>query len=29
VTDPAEFREPHPMLSGARGGHTLALQQLH
>ena len=28
VTDPAEFREPHPMLSGARGGHTLALQQL-
>ena len=28
VTDPAEFREPHPMLSGARGGHTVALQQL-
>jgi putative flavoprotein involved in K+ transport len=28
VTDPAEFREPHPMLSGAHGGHTLALQQL-
>ncbi len=28
VTDPGEFREPHPMLSGARGGHTLALQQL-
>ena len=28
MTDPAEFREPHPMLSGARGGHTLALQQL-
>ena len=28
VTDPAEFREPNPMLSGARGGHTLALQQL-
>ena len=28
VTDRAEFREPHPMLSGARGGHTLALQQL-
>jgi putative flavoprotein involved in K+ transport len=28
VTDPAEFREPHPTLSGARGGHTLALQQL-
>ena len=27
VTDPAEFREPHPMLSGARG-RTLALQQL-
>jgi putative flavoprotein involved in K+ transport len=28
VTDPAEFREANPMLSGARGGHTLALQQL-
>jgi putative flavoprotein involved in K+ transport len=28
VTGPAEFREPHPMLSGAHGGHTLALQQL-
>ena len=28
VTDPAEFREPHPMLSGAHGGQTLALQQL-
>jgi putative flavoprotein involved in K+ transport len=28
VADPAEFREPHPTLSGARGGHTLALQQL-
>jgi putative flavoprotein involved in K+ transport len=28
VTDPGEFREPNPMLSGARGGHTLALQQL-
>lgn len=28
VTDPADFREPHPTLSGARGGHTLALQQL-
>ena len=28
VADPAEFREPHPMLSGARGGHTVALQQL-
>jgi predicted amidohydrolase YtcJ len=28
VTDPAEFREPHPVLSGARGGHTIALQQL-
>jgi putative flavoprotein involved in K+ transport len=28
VTDPGELREAHPMLSGARGGHTLALQQL-
>lgn len=28
VTTPAEFREPHPMLSGAHGGHTIALQQL-
>jgi putative flavoprotein involved in K+ transport len=28
VTDPAELREPHPMLSGGHGGHTLALQQL-
>ena len=28
VTAPAEFREPHPMLSGAHGGHTIALQQL-
>jgi putative flavoprotein involved in K+ transport len=28
VSDPGEFREPHPMLSGARGGHTLALQDL-
>ena len=28
VTDLAEFREPHPMLSGAHGGHTVALQQL-
>jgi putative flavoprotein involved in K+ transport len=28
VTDPTELREPHPMLSGAHGGHTLALQQL-
>jgi putative flavoprotein involved in K+ transport len=28
VTDPAEFREPHPMLSGARGGHTVSYQQL-
>jgi putative flavoprotein involved in K+ transport len=28
VADPGEFREPHPMLSGARGGRTLALQQL-
>src|SRR6516225_284860 len=28
VADPAAFREPHPMLSGARGGHTLSYQQL-
>ena len=28
VTDPAEFTEPHPMLSGAHGGHTVAYQQL-
>jgi putative flavoprotein involved in K+ transport len=28
VTDPAEFGEPHPMLSGARGGHTMSYQQL-
>jgi putative flavoprotein involved in K+ transport len=28
VTAPAEFREPHPMLSGGHGGHTIALQQL-
>jgi putative flavoprotein involved in K+ transport len=28
VTDPAEFRQPHPMLSGAHGGQTLAYQQL-
>jgi putative flavoprotein involved in K+ transport len=28
VTDPAEFREPHPMLSGAHSGQTVALQQL-
>jgi putative flavoprotein involved in K+ transport len=28
VADPAEFREPHPMLSGARGGHTISYQQL-
>jgi putative flavoprotein involved in K+ transport len=28
VTESAEFREPHPTLSGAHGGHTLALQQL-
>ena len=28
VTDPAEFREPHPTLSGGHGGHTIALQQL-
>jgi len=28
VTDPGEFREPHPTLSGAHGGRTIALQQL-
>jgi putative flavoprotein involved in K+ transport len=28
VTDPAEFRRPHPMLSGAHGGQTLSYQQL-
>jgi putative flavoprotein involved in K+ transport len=28
VTDPAQLSEPHPMLSGARGGHTLSYQQL-
>jgi len=28
VADPAEFREPHPMLSGSRGGHTISYQQL-
>jgi putative flavoprotein involved in K+ transport len=28
ITDPAELREPHPMLSGAHGGHTIAYQQL-
>ena len=28
VTDPAQFSEPHPMLSGARGGHTMSYQQL-
>jgi putative flavoprotein involved in K+ transport len=28
VADPAELREPHPMLSGARGGHTISYQQL-
>jgi putative flavoprotein involved in K+ transport len=28
VTDPAQLREPHPMLSGARGGHTVSYQQL-
>jgi putative flavoprotein involved in K+ transport len=28
VSDPAEFRRPHPMLSGAHGGQTLAYQQL-
>jgi len=28
VSDPAEFTEPHPMLSGAHGGHTVSYQQL-
>jgi putative flavoprotein involved in K+ transport len=28
ITDPAQFSEPHPMLSGARGGHTMSYQQL-
>jgi putative flavoprotein involved in K+ transport len=28
VTDPADFRRPHPMLSGAHGGQTLTYQQL-
>ena len=28
VTDPAEFTAPHPMLSGAHGGHTVSYQQL-
>jgi putative flavoprotein involved in K+ transport len=28
ITDPAQFREPHPMLSGAWGGHTVSYQQL-
>jgi putative flavoprotein involved in K+ transport len=28
VTDPAQFTEPHPMLSGAHGGHTVSYQQL-
>jgi len=28
VTDPAAFSEPHPMLSGGGGGHTLSYQQL-
>jgi len=28
VTDRRQLREAHPMLSGARGGHTIALQQL-
>jgi len=28
VGDPAEFTEPHPMLSGAHGGHTVSYQQL-
>ena len=28
VTDPAEFRRPHPMLSGAHGGQTLSYHQL-
>jgi putative flavoprotein involved in K+ transport len=28
VRDPAEFTQPHPMLSGAHGGHTVSYQQL-
>ena len=28
VTDPTEFREPHPMLSGGGGGHTISHAQL-
>jgi putative flavoprotein involved in K+ transport len=28
VTDPVEFTEAHPMLSGARGGHTVSYQQM-
>ena len=28
VTDPGEFTEPHPMLSGGHGGHTISYQQL-
>jgi putative flavoprotein involved in K+ transport len=28
VTDPAELTEAHPMLSGARGGHTMSYQQM-
>jgi putative flavoprotein involved in K+ transport len=28
VTEPAQFREPHPMLSGAHGGHSISYQQL-
>jgi len=28
VADPATFREPHPMLSGAHGGRTVSFAQL-
>jgi putative flavoprotein involved in K+ transport len=28
ITDRRQLHEAHPMLSGARGGHTMALQQL-
>ena len=28
VADPAVFREPHPMLSGAHGGHSVSYQRL-
>jgi putative flavoprotein involved in K+ transport len=28
INDPSQFREAHPMLSGARGGHTVSYQQL-